>query len=174
MPANTPHSAYFCVAAFTPDGELVGTGMRKLAELSPKWLSVCQALLDANGSVFRISPGQTLSHIELKLTSADGAGLGAFFVHGHLATSTAYFRGAVPEAEAEVQRMFLASLRPSKRLGAPSGTPFEALLGIPERPLHVVIPWANPRVSDEDYSLLRELSDHFAGVFLCGAGQNAA
>ncbi len=40
---------------------------------------------------------------------------------------------------------------------------------IAERPLHAVVSWANPAVSDEDEQLIQELSTHYAAAFLLGS-----
>jgi hypothetical protein len=35
-----------------------------------------------------------------------------------------------------------------------------------DRPLHAVIVWGNPAVSDDDAGLIQELTAHFAGAML--------
>ena len=158
----------FHIAAFAPDGELQGTGVWLLSKLSPRWLAVCDNLL-THGEVFRTSLSGALSHIEIKLTSSNGAGLGMFFVRGSLAISTAYFRGENPQAEEQVLEMLLDSLRSSAivQSAATSATPFEALRSLNERPLNVVIAWGSSEICEADHQLVRELSNHFAGAYLC-------
>jgi hypothetical protein len=160
----------FHVAVFTADGQLEGTGIRPLSRLSPRWLSVCDNLL-AQGPAFRSSLGGPLSHIEIKLMSSNGAGLGMFFAHGVLVTSTAYFRGDSPETEKQVLEMLLTSLRNSvpAHLVTSSAVPFEALRSLSARPLNVVVVWGALEVSEQDNELVQELSNHFAGAYLCGA-----
>jgi hypothetical protein len=157
------------VAAFVPDGELEGSAELTILNLSPRWLSICSGMLVHYGDNFRASFGGPLGHIELKLVSANGAGLGMFFVHGILATSTAYFRGHNSLSEQQVLESLLSSLRESKLVQsvASSRFPFEALRTLQMRPLHVVIPWAPDTISDQDQGLVQEISTHFAGAYLC-------
>lgn len=166
---------YFHAVAFTPGGELIERRLRPYSELSPKWLSVCETVLNDFGASFRMSPGQMLSHIEIKLTSASGAGFGMFFVNGVLALSTAYFSGASLEAEAQVQAMLLTSLRANAMVkqASVSDKPFEELLGLEERPLSVFIFWAPPSVSEQDQKLVVELSEHFSGAFFSVGNSDA-
>ena len=134
----------FHVAAFAPDGELQGTGVWQLSQLSPRWLAVCGNLL-RQGNVFHASPGGALAHLSIRLTSSGGTGLGMFFVYENLAASTAYFRGENSEAEAQMLDLLLTSLRitPLVRLAASSAAPFEALRTLSQRPLHVVVAWGS-------------------------------
>ena len=161
--------ASFDVAAFGFDGELIGTGTRQLDQLSPRWLSACDVMLRENGDVFRRSLGAQLSHIEIQLTSADGAALGMFFVNGTLALSTAYFRGESASTETSVMSLFVNSLRniPQVQEAAESPLPFEALLSVETRPLAALVFWAPSDVDEGDHELVRELSTHFAGAYLC-------
>ncbi len=62
----------FTTVPFAIDGEMIGLATWRLADLSPRWLSACQQLLEENGPSFRVSLGQTLDHLEINLTSADG------------------------------------------------------------------------------------------------------
>jgi len=159
----------FYVAPFTIDGESLGVHEWDVAQLSAKWLSFAQQLIHENGSVLRRSLGGPLSHLEIKLTAADGIGLGTMFANDQIVVSTAYFGGANPAEERELETMFLESLRgsaPVKR-HASMDLPFDQLRTIRERPLHVVVVWGNPQVSDQDHELIREFANHFAGAFLC-------
>lgn len=159
----------FFAAPFAPDGELLGVGAWQLSALSPKWLNFCEVMLRDLGPIFRTSLGGPLSHLEIKLTSVDGAGLGTFYAHGQIAVSTAYLRGQDSDAEHEMLRMFIASLRQVEIVKSfqMNSSSFESALSVRERPLHVVVVWGNPNVSDEDHELIRELSNHLAGAFLC-------
>ena len=65
----------FFIAPFAIDGGLIGLGEWRIADLSPEWLGVCEELLRDHGPSFRVTPGQMLDHIEIKLTFARGAGL---------------------------------------------------------------------------------------------------
>lgn len=164
--------ASFEVAAFSFDGELIGTGTRQLDQLSPRWLSACDVMLRENGDVFRGSLGAQLSHIEIQLTSADGTGLGMFFVNGTLALSTAYFPGKSASTESSVMSLFVNSLRNTPRVmeAAESPLPFEALLSVGNRPLAALVFWAPNDVDEGDHELVQELSTHFAGAYLCRGG----
>jgi hypothetical protein len=159
------------VAVFLPDGSLEGLAKRDVSDLSPKWLQTFSDFLRANGEVFRASLGGPLGNIDIKLTSTSGAGLGMFFVNGQLGVSTAYFSGANPASEAEIQTMFVASLRKSQPAGSKA---FGALLSITQRPLYVAVVWANPAISEDDHDLLSEMSDHLAAAFLFGSTAGGA
>ena len=163
------NASRFFVAPFTNDGKLIGVGPWELSELSPKWLDVCEAILSHQGPGFRISLEEALSHLEIKLTSANGAGLGMFFAHGHLAISTCYLCGDDLDAENEILSMFVSSLRRSQTMQTShvSDLPFEEVFSLKQRPLHIVVLWANPKISADDQELIHELSIHFAGAFLC-------
>lgn len=160
----------FEVAAFGFDGELVGTGTHHTNQLSPRWLSVCSALLKDGGEVFRHSMGAQLAHIEVQLTSANGAGLGMFYVNGALVLSFGLFRGDSEEAESAVIRMFVNSLRNSRVVQAATDSPrpFDDLLHLNMRPLFAIVVWPSDDLSEVDADLVRELSTHFAAAYLCG------
>lgn len=166
---KTSHSEAFFAAPFAVDGELVGIGRWEVAALSLEWLLVCEEMIRNNGACFRASFGQMLSHIEVKLTSASGPGLGMFYAHSRLILSTAYLSGYDPAAEQKVVGMFIESLRRVDLVHHAKATnqPFAAMATIAERPLHVVIPWPVEDVSEPDQELVRELANHFAAAYLC-------
>ena len=168
MQNSNPTDCFF-VAPFSLDGEQIGIGVVQLSDLSPKWLRVCEMLLASHGPAFRKSLGQMLAHVEIKLTSISGAGIGSFYAHNQLVVSTAYFRGQDSAAEQELERMFIDSLQSSETVQKAARTlqPFEALTEIKNRPLHVVVAWANPNATAEDQNLVRELANHFAAAYLC-------
>jgi len=157
------------VAPFAFNGELMGIGKCEVSELSLKWLDICRAILNDHGPVFRVSLGDSLSHLEIKLTSANGAGLGIFYAHSEIELSTAYLSGDDPKSENDILSMFVSSLRKSNVVqnSQINSLPFEEVFSVKERPLHIVVVWANPKISDEDQELIQELSSHFAGAFLC-------
>lgn len=159
----------FHILAFTADGELVGRGQWSVRDLSPKWLRAAQSTLSENGPIFRLAPVPAIGHIELKLTIQEGCGLGSFFASGELVASTAYFTGASPAAEAELRDLFIGSLsKPiTVRVLDREQNAFAALDACAERPLHAVVVWGNPIVSEADQHLVRELANHFAGAILC-------
>jgi hypothetical protein len=159
MDNNASKTAFF-VAPFAIDGSLIGLGEWQIADLSPKWLGVCEQLLRDHGPSFCTTLGQMLDHIEIKLTSARGAGLGAFSVHGHVATSTACFRGEDAGAEGELMKMFIDSLCRTAVVRQAQATthPFAEMTKITARPLHVVVAWANAAIADEDQRVVAELA----------------
>ena len=163
------HEIKFDSALFAPDGELLGIKTWNLSELSPKWLGVCQSILKDSGKVFRYRMEQTLSHLELSLTSANGSGLGAFYAHGNIVLSVAYLRGEDLQSEDEVLQMFVSSLRQVNLVQKvqTDDTPFASIFGLKQRPLQIVVIWGNMSVSEQDQDLVFELSDHLAGAFLC-------
>jgi hypothetical protein len=159
----------FYIAPFVIDGQLEGIGGCSLSRLSPKWLAFCREVLDTHGPSFRCSiPLPELEHISVHSTSSKGASLVSFSVRKEPATSAAALSGIDPDADGEVLRMFVDSLRktPLVRQAAASSLPFEAVFGISERPLYIVIPWANPSISDQDMQLVQELQKHLAGALL--------
>lgn len=139
-----------------------------MADLSPRWLGFCRDLLD-HGTSFRTALPGPLNHVELRFTSAAGAALGTFYVGGQLAASAAYLRGDNLDAGQELTGMFVESLRRSSVVqdGKVGAEPFAAVFGLRQRPLHVVVPWANPRIAEKDEDLVRELGNHLAAAFLC-------
>jgi hypothetical protein len=164
----TPTPDYF-VAPFAVDGELLGVAGRSLSELSPRWLGFLHELLATQGPTFRCPiPVPPLEHITLQVTSADGAALVSFAVRDQPATSAVALTGSDPTADAKVLRMFVDSMRrvPLVRQVAATPAPFEAAFRLAQRPLYVVIPWANPKVSDADQDLVQELENHLAGALL--------
>lgn len=158
----------FYAAPFAIDGESMGIAQWRVADLSPKWIDVSEQMLNDLGPNFRTSLGQTLSHIEVQLTSTSGAGLGTFYANGEVVASTAYFRGDDPNTEREVMQLFIDSLRRIRAVqeSQRTPTPFEGLTGVKERPLHAV-PWVDPSISDQDADLVSEFANHFAAACLC-------
>jgi hypothetical protein len=168
MAEETPDGTFY-VAPFAVDGELLGVGRWDVASLSPRWLIVCERMIRAHGGSFRASFGQALSHIEVKLTAASGVGLGTFYAHGRVVVSTAYLRGGDADAEGEVVQMLINSLRKVSvtRQVTASDRAFEAMATIAERPLHLVVAWADENVSKQDQDVVTELATHFAAAYLC-------
>jgi hypothetical protein len=145
---KTPNDGAFFIAPFALDGELMGLARWHVSDLSPKWIDVCRKLLQQHGSVFRVSFGQMFGHFEVKLTSSGGAGFGVFYANDEI-------------------DMFLESLRSTsivQRVKACEQA-FAKMLEISERPLNIVVAWANPNVARQDYELVKELSTHFAAAF---------
>ncbi len=112
-------------------------------------------------------PIENLDHLALQLTRARGASLVTYYVHDVLAASTLLLRGEDQPAEADLMQMFVQSLRGSAlvaRLAQPD--PLAALFSLHDRPLHVVVPWVQDEIEEDDAGLVQELSAHVAGVLL--------
>jgi hypothetical protein len=164
----TPTPDYF-VAPFALDGKLVGVAGRSLSELLPLWLAFCRDLLAAHGPVFHCPiPLPPLQHITLQVTSGNGTALVSLGVHNQPATSAVALTGSDPAADSEGLRMYVDSMRrvPLVRQAAATPTPFETVFGLPQRPLYVVMPWANPHIGDADQQLAREFENHLAAALL--------
>jgi hypothetical protein len=163
-------SEVFFAAPFATDGELVGIGQWRLADLAPQWLEFCRQLLAEQSESFRTSLPGPLHRLQLNFTSAEGAALVTLGVDGQIAASAVYLRGENPNAEQEVLAMFVESLRRTPRglQGQAGREPFQAAFALNERPLQIVVAWVNPAVNDEDSELVTEFGNHLAGAFLCG------
>jgi hypothetical protein len=161
----------FYAAPFTSGGELVGIKQWRIADLSPRWLEFCRQCLAEQGASFRTALPGTLNRLQVSFTSAEGAALVTFTAGGQIAASAAYLRGENPTAERELLAMFVESLRrtPIVQKSQSGYEPFQAALGLKERPLHVVVAWGNPAVDVEDSRLVTELGNHMAAAFLCGS-----
>lgn len=162
--------AGFFVAPFAIDGELMGVGEWRLADLSPRWLEFSRQLRACGGDSFRTTLPAPLDRLAVRFTSAGGAALATFQVGGKLVASAAYLRGDNAGAEQQLLGLFVESLRrvavvQQARAGA---EPFGAVFGLTQRPLHVVVAWGTPDVAEEDEEAVQELGTHLAGAFLCG------
>ena len=159
----------FDSALFAPDGEMLGIKTWNASELSPKWFGICRSILENSSDVFRYRFAQNLSHLELSLTSANGAGVGAFYAHGNIVLSTAFLRGEDSQSENEALEMFVSSLRRVDLVQKLQldNSPFAEVFNLKQRPLQIVMIWGNTLVSEQDQDIVFELSDHFAGAFLC-------
>jgi len=167
---DVPATDSFFAAPFAVDGELMGVAEWHVSDLSPRWLRFCEDLLSQREAFKTPLPGP-LAHLELRFTSAQGAALATFLASGQLVVSAAYLRGDNPDAEQELLSMFVESLRRSAfvQCSQAGQEPFGAVFGLNQRPLHVVVAWANPRVADNDEELVRELGNHLAAAFLCAS-----
>lgn len=158
----------FFVAPFGIDGEFVGIGEWNLSQLSSEWLQFCADLL-SEGDVFQTILPKPLNRFELKFTSEDGAAMATFSADGQIVASALYLRGDDRRSELDVLRMFVESLRRTKIVQSSQSCnkPFESVFTLSQRPLHIVVPWANPLVSSQDQDLVKELGNHIGGAFLC-------
>lgn len=157
----------FSIASFGIDGNLEGLGRWEGKNLSPKWAQICGDLLNAKGPSFDYVWGGALSHIRTKFSSAQGAAICTFFVNGEVASSLMMLCGYDAAAEHEVTGLFVKSLRaaPLVQHSAGSAEPFAEALSLSERPLMVVVPFPAETISDQDHSLVRELSLHLGFAY---------
>src|SRR5262249_33688371 len=147
---------------------LVGVGSRQRAALSPKWLAIAGDLVRSATQCGRAALSiKSLDHLAMKLTRVRSASLATYYAHGVTAASTLMLRGDDPHTEADLIKMFVESLRSSARvasLGHPR--PFSELFSLKKRPLHVVVPWVQHEIDEDDVKLVQELSAHVAGAVL--------
>lgn len=157
----------FFVAAFALDGTLEGIGRWSFEELSDKWLTLCDEYLAVHTSSFDELWSGNLAHIRTRLTRSSGVALVTFSAHGRVGVSIALASGARTAASSSVLKMFVNSLRnvTAVRSSTQSPEPFQQVLTVEERPVMMVVPWADPEISDQDDALMRELSIHLAAAF---------
>jgi hypothetical protein len=165
--ALAPKSPGFFVAPFAVDGETGKLGYWEISKLSPKWLAICEELLDHYGDSFDEAWSGKLSHIETQFTSGSGAALLSFRVRGTPVSSAALLSGRSPEADSHVLTMFVDFLRGVGivRAAATSDMPFQNMFGISDRPVMIVVPWGHTSVSEQDQDVVSELEAHTAGAF---------
>jgi len=166
VPTNV--SSFF-VAPFAIDGEAVGLGETRLANLSQRWLDFCAQILDSNGMVFRITLPAPFDRIALRFTASAGTALVSFFVDGQLVVSAAFLSGDDLSAEKELLGLFVASLQRTDvvQQSRSVAAPFSEVFGLAKRPLQVVVPCVTPDISDEDHTVVQQLCTHLAGTFFC-------
>lgn len=157
----------FFVAAFGVDGRLVGVDHWGMESMSAKWLELCGEYLDYHGSNFNAPWSGALAHISTKFTADQGVALVTFSSNGRPLASILLASGNSKDADLSVMRLFINSLIgvDAVRLGASTDEPFREMLSIPDRPLMVVIPWADESIDDQDHSLVQELSLHLAAAY---------
>lgn len=157
----------FDVAAFDPAGLLLGTSRRNFGDLSEKWLKISSAYLIKNGESFKANWSGPLDHLVTQFTSSDGVALVSFFAKGVLVTSIALLCGVKADAELSILKMFVNSLRNTEvvRENAISAVPFEDMFQLIARPLMVVVPWGDARVSEQDDELVQELAVHLSAAY---------
>ncbi|MCC8443898.1 hypothetical protein LN449_15420 [Xanthomonas cannabis] len=157
----------FCVAAFSVDGLLVGAHQWTMASLSPNWLDLCSEYLDHHGDHFNAQWSGALAHISTNFTSEQGVALVTFSSNGMPAASILLASGKSRDADLSAMKLFINSLIgiDAVRLGAATDEPFREMLSIPDRPLMVVVPWADESDDAQEHSLIRELSLHLAAAY---------
>ena len=159
----------FFMAPFAVDGTSQGVARWEPERLSARWLGLCRAFLDGRGASIDTFWDGALSHVRTKITRGSGVSMVIMWIRGVPAASLACVSGRWPDAEPEALRMFVDSLRKIElvRAAATSAPAFEQMLTISDRPLALVVPWPDPRMSDQDHEVIRELSIHLAGALLC-------
>ena len=158
----------FFVAAFSADGEIAGVNRRSLSALSEKWFDICKEYLSHYGDDFDAPWSGNLSHIKTKFISESGAALATFSSNERPAISIALVTGHSSEVESSVLKMFVNSLRNIEfvRASAKSSEPFEKIFSIESRPLAIIVPWGDPKISEQDQQVVQELSLHFSAAYL--------
>jgi hypothetical protein len=168
MSVPPPANETYFIAPYVIDGELVGVEPVKLASLSSRWIGVCRDLIEVHGLEFEESLEGPLSHLRIKYTSAKGAALILVSVHERPAVSGVFASGLSDETDLEALGMFAASAAQSlakfRAIGRNSS--FAGLATISERPLLVVIPYADALLTDEEYGLAKELMQHVAAAHM--------
>ena len=95
----------------------------------------------------------------------------SFLVNDIITASAILMAGSSAPAERAASQMWVDSLRRSNivLVASSSSNPFEQVLTTNERPLLVVIPWPDARVSEQDRELVRELLLHLARAYFDNA-----
>jgi hypothetical protein len=90
------------------------------------------------------------------------------YAHELAASSFIVVLGTVPAAEAHMLAMFAESVRASTRHYQVSGllNPFHEMTTLRERPITMVVPWAQSSISQQDHELVNELMRHFAAALI--------
>ncbi len=157
----------FNIAAFDPSGELVGSVVRETDQLSPKWIKIANDFLIENGNSFKASLNEPLSHLATQFTSDDGIALVSIYMHNVLTSSIVLLRGPISQADDSVLKLFVHSLRKVElvKASATREEPFDAVFSQLARPLMVVVPWGDQRLSLEDKELAQDWSLHLSAAF---------
>ena len=158
-----PDVQTYHVAPYSAEGELLGVGTWDISSLSAKWLGTCRDVIRQWGETFHGSFDGNLSHIQIRVTSANGAALVTFLVNNEIATSSAFLAGSDVAIESDVLTMFHQSLLNAGPI--PIRDDGFRFADLAERPLAIHVVWGNSHISDDDYELVRELGTHLAGAF---------
>lgn len=164
----------FFVAAFAADGHLEGVHRWAAGSLSGKWVELCREYLDYHGDNFVASWSGELARLSTRLTSEQGVALVTFSLDGKAVASILLASGNAVRAEMSVMKLFINSLIgvDQVRLSATTDEPFREMLSMTDRPLMVVIPWADETVDDQEHALVRELSLHLAAAYFARVKEN--
>lgn len=159
-------SRSFYVAPFAMDGEFLGVGEWRLADLSVKWLEFVGEVLHAGGSAFNKPLPSPFELVSLRFTSVQETALASFVFDGRPVASSLYLSGGSMVVEHELTRSFVNSMRAVDlvRQSQLTPEPFKEIFSISQRPIHIVISW--PTESEEVGGTICELNSHFAAAFL--------
>jgi hypothetical protein len=155
----------FYLAVYSGDGMFHGVREWRYASLAEHWISTLSSFLKIQGDKFRASLGGPLSHVEIQFTSISGSALVTIYVNKNIAISGALASGNT-DIDAQIIQMFHSSILKSKFLSTfIEGERFQGMATINERPLAIIVPWANPQVSDTDIEMTQEMFWHLAGAY---------
>jgi hypothetical protein len=162
----------FSIVAFDPTGTLIGVSDRRFDSLSKKWIVAASEFLSDKGDNFKASWKGPLEHIETQMTLSEDVGIVSFYANGVLAVSIALLLGRNENIEESVLKMFVNSLRRTNLVQecAESDEPFKEIFSIAIRPLMMVVPWGDERISEQDDGLIQELALHLCGSFFMCSG----
>lgn len=149
------------------DGQTVGKAFQAQAKLSPKWLTIFSQHLQVHGAAFNTPLLGTLSHISVRLTSANSSALVTISVHALPAASLLLLGGESMDTDQTIGTMFVQSMRrafPLEATGAQADA-FEQVLSAKDRPITFVVPIPNDRIDAGDRELVKEIAQHLAGAF---------
>ena len=158
----------FWIAPFVLDGELLGVGEWWIKDLSSHWIDVCTSLIEHYGPTFDQHLQGALSHIRIRCTAIDCGAMVVLYAHGLAASSFAVVLGTSPTAEAHMLAMFADSVRASTLRYHADGSnkPFHEMATLSDRPMVIVVPWAQSPVSQQDHELVTELVRHLAAALI--------
>lgn len=158
----------FWIAPFVLDGESLGVGEWWIKDLSSHWIEVCTSLIEYYGPIFDEHLQGPLSHIRIRCTAAGSGAMVIIYAHGLPALSFIVVVGTAPAAEAGMLAMFAESVRESTLRYQVSGIskPFHEMTTLPERPIAMVVPWAQSSISEQDHELSNELMRHLAAALI--------
>jgi len=157
----------FFIAVFLIDGEQEGFYYWEYSKLNDQWSEVYTNQFKSSGFSFDVAIAPNHPQMRVKVMGESRMLLATLTHEGKVALSALLLTGAEPNAESELVQMFVESLRASVKAQFMIDTSgfFEGIKHIAERPLMIVIPWANHPRGPEDDSLLRDLGLGLAKTF---------
>jgi len=158
----------FWIAPFVLDGELLGVGEWRFEDLSSRWIEVCTSLIEQYGPVFDENLQGPFSHIRIRCTATGSGAMVILYAHDLAASSSVIVLGTAPAAEAQMLAMFAENICASTLRYQVSGLskPFDEMTTLPQRPIAMVVPWAQSSISEQDHDLVTELMRHLAAALI--------